>query len=291
MNPVSVFSTSTSTSKYCILNCEPHEIMNYASSEQIQSCGIKIQMNKHMYYGDFYVNVYFEGELSNLSNLIHLLKPEYENEDDNIHEQHLPEQIIIELYKKYGIDHTLQLLDGIFIFLLFDYDFNNETSSLYVVSDRFGRMPLYTHQHHKKFMISNHVSFPGIQTKGIENRASAYTLYHLSSKILSKWEHVQTNIYYTLPANVYLHAQTTYNEYKTKMKTYMEYNGDENPFLKVKKEKYVNAFDFDFEIRGQLYNDRKLTNSVFYDKEFIVFYFSIPLEIRYQYHEELFALK
>lgn len=287
MNSLSVFSTS----KYCILNCEHHEM---STTENLQPCGIKIQMNKRVFYGNSYVNVYFEGELSNLSHLVKILKTNYENNT------HLPEQIIIELYKKYGIDHTLQLLDGIFLFLLYDYNFNNEISSLYVVSDRLGRMPLYTHHHSKKIIISNHASFPEIQTNCFENKASAYTLYHLSSKILSKWEHVQTNIYYTLPANVYLHIsnnvsnmQAMYEKYKKKMMNYIENNQNENPFLHMDTIKGINEmdiFDFDFEIRSQLYQQKMPPNSVFYSKEFIAFYFSIPLEIRYHYHAELFTV-
>lgn len=48
-------------------------------------------------------------------------------------------EVIIHLYLKYGIEHTLQMLDGVFAFLLF----NTETGEIYVARDPFGVRPLY----------------------------------------------------------------------------------------------------------------------------------------------------
>lgn len=48
-------------------------------------------------------------------------------------------EIIIHLYKKYGIEYLLQLLDGVFAFVL--YDGNNE--EIYVARDPYGVRPLY----------------------------------------------------------------------------------------------------------------------------------------------------
>ena len=48
-------------------------------------------------------------------------------------------EIIIHLYKKYGIEYTLQLIDGVFAFILFD----NTKKELYVVRDTFGIRPLF----------------------------------------------------------------------------------------------------------------------------------------------------
>ncbi len=52
-------------------------------------------------------------------------------------------EIIIHLYKKYGIDRTLKLLDGVFSFIL--YDFGEETTDplVYVARDPYGVRPLY----------------------------------------------------------------------------------------------------------------------------------------------------
>jgi asparagine synthase (glutamine-hydrolysing) len=57
-------------------------------------------------------------------------------------------EVIIHLYKKYGIEHTLQMLDGVFSFVLIDYRLENAESKIYVARDPYGVRPLY-------FMKSN----------------------------------------------------------------------------------------------------------------------------------------
>ena len=49
-------------------------------------------------------------------------------------------EIIIHLYKRYGIEYTLQLLDGVFAFALYD----DNTESIYIARDPYGVRPLYT---------------------------------------------------------------------------------------------------------------------------------------------------
>jgi asparagine synthase (glutamine-hydrolysing) len=48
-------------------------------------------------------------------------------------------EIIIHLYKQYGIEQTLQLLDGVFAFVLWD----KITNKFFVARDTFGVRPLY----------------------------------------------------------------------------------------------------------------------------------------------------
>ena len=52
-------------------------------------------------------------------------------------------EIIIHLYKKYGIHHTLKLLDGVFSFILYDYGFKKLEPDVYVARDPYGVRPLY----------------------------------------------------------------------------------------------------------------------------------------------------
>jgi asparagine synthase (glutamine-hydrolysing) len=52
-------------------------------------------------------------------------------------------EVILHLYKKYGIDHTLRLLDGVFAFLLIDYNVYSETAKIFVARDPLGVRPLY----------------------------------------------------------------------------------------------------------------------------------------------------
>jgi len=48
-------------------------------------------------------------------------------------------EIILHLYKKYGIDYTLQLIDGVFAFILYD----STKKELYVARDTYGIRPLF----------------------------------------------------------------------------------------------------------------------------------------------------
>ena len=52
-------------------------------------------------------------------------------------------EVIVHLYKKYGIDHTLQLLDGVFTFVLLDNRNNSDHFKMYIARDPYGVRPLY----------------------------------------------------------------------------------------------------------------------------------------------------
>jgi asparagine synthase (glutamine-hydrolysing) len=48
-------------------------------------------------------------------------------------------EVIIDMYRKYGIDYTMQNLDGVFAFILID----NKNNTIYVARDPFGVRPMY----------------------------------------------------------------------------------------------------------------------------------------------------
>jgi asparagine synthase (glutamine-hydrolysing) len=53
-------------------------------------------------------------------------------------------EVIIHLYRKYGIEHTLQLLDGEFAFCLMDNSNFGGTACMYIARDPYGVRPIYT---------------------------------------------------------------------------------------------------------------------------------------------------
>ena len=53
-------------------------------------------------------------------------------------------EIIIHLYKKYGMEHTLQMLDGVFSFVLLDNTIYSESYKLYIARDPYGVRPLFS---------------------------------------------------------------------------------------------------------------------------------------------------
>jgi asparagine synthase (glutamine-hydrolysing) len=68
-------------------------------------------------------------------------------------------EVIIHLYLKYGIEHTLQMLDGVFSFVLVDYRLHNKDAKMYVARDPYGVRPLYAlrsvNEDYQKVMEAN----------------------------------------------------------------------------------------------------------------------------------------
>ena len=52
-------------------------------------------------------------------------------------------EIIIHLYKKYGIEYTLNVLDGVFAFVLIDCSFDYSEPKIIIARDPYGVRPLY----------------------------------------------------------------------------------------------------------------------------------------------------
>jgi asparagine synthase (glutamine-hydrolysing) len=52
-------------------------------------------------------------------------------------------EVIIHLYKRYGMEQTLNMLDGVFSFVLIDYRLNLPNAKIYVARDPHGVRPLY----------------------------------------------------------------------------------------------------------------------------------------------------
>ena len=60
-------------------------------------------------------------------------------------------EIIIHLYKKYGIEYTLSILDGVFAFVLYDQNINK----LIVARDPYGVRPLYYYHDYNSFIFAS----------------------------------------------------------------------------------------------------------------------------------------
>ena len=76
------------------------------------------------------------GEIYNYKELFKNLKIEAYTDSDC--------EIIIHLYKQFGIEQTLIMLDGVFSFLLYDMNIiNDEPSKLFIARDPLGVRPLY----------------------------------------------------------------------------------------------------------------------------------------------------
>ena len=81
------------------------------------------------------------GEIYNYKNIYKLLNITPETNSDC--------ESIIHMYKKYGIEYTLQNLDGVFAFTLYD----SNTNTAYIARDPFGVRPMYYGQTHDELIV------------------------------------------------------------------------------------------------------------------------------------------
>ena len=78
------------------------------------------------------------GEIYNYKELYKVLGIEPKTQSDC--------EVILHLYRRFGIEQTLQLLDGVFAFVLIDYNIYEDSAKLYAARDPFGVRPLYMMQ-------------------------------------------------------------------------------------------------------------------------------------------------
>lgn len=84
------------------------------------------------------VKLICNGEIYNYKELFNLLNITPSTNSDC--------EIIIHLYKRYGIHHTLKLLDGVYSFILYDFREHESEPVTYIARDPFGVRPLYIMQ-------------------------------------------------------------------------------------------------------------------------------------------------
>ena len=99
--------------------------------------GLNETSNQPLYYNG--VVLICNGEIYNYNDIISELNIQMTTQSDC--------EIIIHLYLKYGMEHTLELLDGVFAFNLLDL--RNETPKLFAARDPFGVRPLFYYSNTK----------------------------------------------------------------------------------------------------------------------------------------------
>lgn len=67
-------------------------------------------------------------------------------------------EVIIDLYNKYGIDQTLDMLDGVFAFVLYDY----ENHRIFAARDKYGVRPLFIARDFEEYIFASEIKMiPG----------------------------------------------------------------------------------------------------------------------------------
>lgn len=151
-------------------------------------------------------------------------------------------EVIIHLYLNYGIEQTLNMLDGVYSFILYDNRINEITvNNIYIARDPLGVRPLYKlyniNDNNDLFKLYGFAS----ELKCLEyfyNQSTyhyrleqfepgTYSIFQYDSKINSKWEPIVTNKPYFIP----LAPFTLYTDNNAELK--------EEIFLSVSK--FLNA--------------------------------------------------
>ena len=127
-------------------------------------------------------------------------------------------EVIIHLYLKYGMKQTLQMLDGVYSFVLYDLRLEeNIDNFIYFARDPYGVRPLYLLKNknvdqfkfdHNDDLIACASELKCLNEFIAENskyeiqqfQPGTYTTYYLSSLACSKWKPIKENQVYFVPS-------------------------------------------------------------------------------------------
>jgi asparagine synthase (glutamine-hydrolysing) len=144
------------------------------------------------------VTLICNGEIYNYKELYHILKIEPNSKSDC--------EVIIHLYKSFGMERTLQLLDGVFAFILVDN--NPENTRMFVARDPYGVRPLYIMSSNKHNKIIGFASEMKMLNNICDNLDSydinyftpgTYSEYYYPEKVLSLWKFTSNTRYFNFP--------------------------------------------------------------------------------------------
>jgi asparagine synthase (glutamine-hydrolysing) len=165
-------------------------------------------------------------------------------------------EVIIHLYKQFGIEQTLVMLDGVFSFVLYDMNIiDSEPSKLFVARDPLGVRPLYILRPNP-LLVNDQNRFFGVasdlkmlsefynnyqckQCYTLEQfTPGTYSYFEKTSKILSRWNEVSMNKpYFLLSPSSYI-GETTEN-YSLECSIYMI--GIQHHLCNAVQKRYLNT--------------------------------------------------
>lgn len=177
--------------------------------------GLNSESNQPMYHDN--IILICNGEIYNYKELYEQMNIVPDTQSDC--------EVIIHLYKRYGIDQTLQLLDGVFSFALLDQRIENVDSRLYVARDPYGVRPLYSlSSANKKEKVIGFASelkslskfitcIPNSEYIVSHFEPGTYSSYVLPFQVSSEWTFEKTTKYHTTSFGnfIYNNAETKLN--------------------------------------------------------------------------------
>jgi asparagine synthase (glutamine-hydrolysing) len=129
-------------------------------------------------------------------------------------------EVIIHLYKKYGIEHTLQLLDGVFSFILLDQSVYTHDSRVYIARDPYGVRPLYIMHNKDESPDKEHcIGFASelkVLSEFVNTSNKPYTIEHFSPGTYSVYKLPTTVSTYWRLEHKHIKYHTTSFSYQTR---------------------------------------------------------------------------
>jgi asparagine synthase (glutamine-hydrolysing) len=108
-------------------------------------------------------------------------------------------EVIIHLYEKYGIEQTLQMLDGVFAFILLDNRIAQNSKKLYVARDPFGVRPLYQSKHNNVYGFASELKCLSNINENIKQyEPGSYSIFQIEEGML--YEPIKENVKYFIPS-------------------------------------------------------------------------------------------
>lgn len=170
--------------------------------------GLNIQSNQPIVFKD--IVLICNGEIYNYKQLYNSMNVQPVTDSDC--------EVIIHLYLNYGIEQTLNMLDGVYSFVLYDNRINDElVNNIYIARDPLGVRPLYKlyniNDNYDLFKLYGFAS----ELKCLEYfynqnvfhyrleqfQPGTYSIFQYGSKVKSTWEPIVTNKPYFIPSFSY----------------------------------------------------------------------------------------
>jgi asparagine synthase (glutamine-hydrolysing) len=181
--------------------------------------GLNVESNQPIVFND--IVLICNGEIYNYKQLYNSMDVKPITDSDC--------EVIIHLYLKYGIEQTLNMLDGVYAFVLYDNRLNNECiNNIYIARDPLGVRPLY-----KLYNVNNNYNLFNLYGFASELKCleyfynlnnhhyrieqfepGTYSIFQHGSKVKSQWEPIVTNKLYYIPGFSY--AVATYDDASVK---------------------------------------------------------------------------
>jgi len=140
------------------------------------------------------------GEIYNYKELYKVLGIEPKTQSDC--------EVILHLYRRFGIEQTLQLLDGVFAFVLIDYNIYEDSAKLYAARDPYGVRPLY--MMHDSLRIGFASELKCLANLRLVNKPTeiahfmpgTYTTFEMPFLVNSQWNLVKKEQRYHTPSSI-----------------------------------------------------------------------------------------